>query len=313
MDFSLSSSYFAGYQLSPEAMAAETRALGFAQVELGYFTRETCLPSWQRALSQEGLSVSSIHAFCPVPVEMPQLGPEVFSLATPNRDEQMAAIRAMRRTLHCAEEVNARAVVVHGGRVILRRPGFLFGGRPYRSQLEQVFLQNNGVADHALAKEEHRLRMAEAGRWLDAVSFALDSLLPAFETAGIILAFENLPGVEAFPDPAEMAFLRQRFPTSALGAWYDIGHGERKARVGDWPVEETLAQTLDLTVGVHLHDVRGLDEDHRAPGEGSVNFTALKTLLTRPKLIRVFEPAPQVSRSALRQGVEIIRRCLDEA
>ena len=71
MKFSLSSSYFAGRRYTPDVMVAQTVALGFDAVELGYFTREVELDAWQMALAREGVSVSSIHAFCPMPLEMP--------------------------------------------------------------------------------------------------------------------------------------------------------------------------------------------------------------------------------------------------
>jgi sugar phosphate isomerase/epimerase len=286
----------------PAEMAAKTAQLGFNAVELGYFTRDVELDAWEDALAAEGLHVSSVHAFAPMPLGMPQLGPEVFSLATPNADERQAAIQAMLRTLDAAARFGARAVVTHGGRVELREPGRFFGSRAYRSQLSRA-LEALGAPDMALVERERAYREAAASHWVDAVSFALDVLLPRFEAAGIALAFENLPGIEAFPDPAECAFLRERFPTPALAAWYDIGHGERKARTGDWPVAEALQQTLDFTVGTHIHDVRGVEEDHCAPGEGTVDYVALLPLLQKPDLIRVFEPSPYVEEGALREGI----------
>lgn len=309
MKFSLSTSYFAGRRYAPEVMASRTAALGFAAVELGYFTRDVELDAWAHALQSEGLTVSSLHAFCPMPLGMPQLGPEVFSLAAPDADERQAAIMAMLRTLDAAARFGARAIVTHGGRVDLREPGRLFGSRPYRSQLSRA-LQTLGTADLELVARERSYREAAAPRWLDAVSFALDVLLPRFEAAGIALAFENLPGLEAFPDPAECAFLRERFPSPCLTAWYDIGHGERKARTGDWPVAETLALTLPFTSGTHIHDVRGLEEDHCAPGEGSVDYRTLLPLLQKPGLIRVFEPSPGVDETALREGRMLLETLL---
>lgn len=306
MKFSLSTSYFAGRQLAPEQMANQTRHLGFDAVELGYFTRDVELDAWESAVQQEGLTVSSVHAFCPMPLGMPQLGPEVFSLAAPDAEERQAAIYAMLRTLDAAVRFGAGAVVTHGGRVDLREPGRFFGSRPYRSQLS-LALRTLGHPDMELVERERAYREATAPQWLDGVSFALDVLLPRFEAAGIALAFENLPGIEAFPDPAECAFLKERFPSPYLTAWYDIGHGERKARTGDWPVAETLALTEAFTSGVHIHDVRDLEEDHCAPGEGTVDYTFLVPLLQRESLIRVFEPSPMVEAEALMAGLQTIQ------
>ncbi len=296
----------------PSVMAETVCALGFAQVELGYFTRDIEVEWWRTACAETGLSVSSLHAFCPVPIGMPQLGPEMFSIAALDRDERAAAMVAMIRTLECAVAIDAKAVVTHGGRVELRQPGMFFGSRAYRSRLSQSLRMNHGHIDWALVQEERRYREMHAERYLDAVSFSLEQLLPRFEEAGVVLAFENLPGIEAFPDPAELQFLRQRFPTSALGAWYDIGHGERKARVGDWPVHETLHRTHGFTIGTHIHDVRDLEEDHCAPGEGTVDYLDLLPLLRQPDLIRVFEPAPTVTHEALRAGREWMERLLSE-
>ncbi len=310
MDFALSTSYFAGHHFSPEQMAERVVGYGFTRVELGYFTRENEIDAWIRSLASFQLKAESIHAFCPVPVGMPQLGPEVYSLASPIKEERQTAIHAILRSLRCAQAVGAHVVVCHGGRVEMRQPGMLFGSKPYLSQLSVAFRARGGRADFQLVERERVYRAEAATQWVDALSFSLDQVLPAFEDARVTLAFENLPGFEAFPDPAELRFLKHRFPTPALGAWYDIGHGERKQRVGDWPVEETLAFLEPFTAGVHIHDVVGLEEDHRAPGEGGVDFQQLLPLLQKPMLLRVFEPHPNVSEQALRDGLTFMQELL---
>ena len=308
MGIALSTSYFAGRGLSPAEMAAQTRALGFESVELGYFTRDIELAAWEDALAKEGLTVTSLHSFCPMPISMPQMGPEAFSLADPDPAERRAAVEAMLRTLDCAVRFGASAIVNHGGRVSMHtRGGFFSRGVPYRSQLSKALARPPHVPDRALAEYEFGLREQAAPAWIDGVSESLEVLLPRFEAAGRVLAFENLPGLEAFPDPAEMTLLRRRFPSPALGAWYDIGHGERKARVGDWPVAETLELTADFTVGMHIHDVRGLEEDHCAPGEGSVDYEALRPLMTKPGILHIFEPAPSVEPGPLAAGLVMLR------
>lgn len=311
MDFALSTSYFAGHHLTPEAIAETTRALGFTQIELGYFTRETEIAPWQHLSQQYQLDIQSIHAFCPMPMGMPQLGPEVFSLADPNEGQRAAAIQAILRSLDAAHAVGAHAIVCHGGRVEMRQPNTFFGTKPYRSQLSQAFRALGGRPDFELVKRERMYRSEAAPEWVDALSFSLDYILPYFESANVILAFENLPGFEAFPDPSELAFLKHRFPSAALGAWYDIGHGERKQRVGDWPVDDTLAFTLEMTVGVHIHDVVGLEEDHNAPGDGGVNYHHLLPLLLRDPLIRVFEPNPNLPQDALKRGLAFMQTLME--
>ncbi|MEG2465338.1 MAG: TIM barrel protein [Kiritimatiellia bacterium] len=311
MDFSLSTSYFARQELSPKQMAKVVRELGFTAVELGYFVCEMELDEWEKALAAESLTVSSVHAFCPMSLEMPQLGPEIFSLAAQEEWERQAACKALLRTLACAVRFSAHAVVIHGGRVELREPRrFLLGSKYYHSRLEAAYCSCPETLDEALIAYEQGLRKKQATVCKDALIRSLTEILPHFESQGIALAFENLPGIEAFPDPVELLDLRKQFPLSCLSAWYDIGHGERKQRVGDWSIAETLRLTEAMTVGVHIHDVSGLRQDHCAPGEGSIDFKALVPLLSKPNLLRVFEPAPSVTREALRKGLLQIQRML---
>ena len=306
MDLALSTSYFAGRRLTPAQMAAAVVRLGLRRVELGYLTRETELEGWADALAAHGLVAGSVHAYCPAPVSDPHPGPESWSLADPDPRGRAAARAATLRSLDAARRFGARVVVMHGGRVALRRPRLLLGSAPYRSELSRAYAFL-GRPDPALVEAERGFRQAAAGRWLDALADSLARLLPRFEEAGVALAFENLPGIEAFPDPAELAHLRRAFPSPALAAWYDVGHGERKARVGDWPVAETLAQTLPFTVGAHLHDVSGQEDDHRAPGQGAVAWGDLLPLLRKPGLLRVLEPAPDVPFAELPPAIAFLR------
>lgn len=310
MQTALSTSYFAGRRAEPPLLCAQVRGLGFDAVELGYTVSTEQLPEWRRALTAEALPVTSVHAFCPMEPHLLRYGPEAWSIAAPDEGARHTACQRLMGTLDTAVGFGARAVVLHGGRVPMAEPGLFFGSRPYRSRLSEAYRAHPGRIDDALVRHEQELRSAGVPPLLDAVCRSLDAVLPAFEEAGVTLCFENLPGFEAFPDPAETAWLADRFRSAALGAWFDIGHAERKQRVGDWPIEATLAQTAAITQGAHIHDVRGLEEDHRAPGEGSVDFGALRPLLARDGFIRVFEPAPDVTPEALRRGVGEIRSLL---
>ena len=113
-DLALSTSYFAGRRLAPAAMAAAVRGFGLGRVELGYLTRETEVETWEAAVAAEGLTVGSVHAFCPASVSDPFPGPESFSLAEPDGARRAAAVRATFATLDCAVRFGARAVVMHG-------------------------------------------------------------------------------------------------------------------------------------------------------------------------------------------------------
>ncbi len=311
MQIALSTSYFAGRQDDPAVLCARIRALGFDAVEMGYYIPVERVPDWKSALAAEGLPVGSVHAFCPMEARFLRYGPEAWSIADPDDGARRTACMRLMQTLEATVGFGARAVVLHGGRVRMTERGLLFGSRPYRSKLSEAYRAHPGCIDEDLVRHEQELRSEGVPPLMDAVCRSLETVLPVFEEAGVALCFENLPGFEAFPDPAETAWLADRFRSPALGAWFDVGHAERKQRVGDWPVDATLEQTGVITRGAHIHDVRGLEEDHCAPGEGTVNFYALKSLLAQTDFIRVFEPSPAVRPEALRLGLEDLRQLLE--
>jgi sugar phosphate isomerase/epimerase len=56
--------------------------------------------------------------------------------------------------------------------------------------------------------------------------------------------------------------------------------------------------------GIHLHDVRGLD-DHLAPGQGEVDFEEIKPFL-RPSTIKILEVHSRVPREEVLKGIRLL-------
>ena len=59
-------------------------------------------------------------------------------------------------------------------------------------------------------------------------------------------------------------------------------------------------------VGLHINDSQGGD-DHLPPGEGKVDFAALKPMAAAARHI-VFEPHDGVTEAALKKGLEHLKR-----
>jgi len=303
MDFSLSTNWLSTRLASGEAIADTISGLGFASAELGYLLTDDQAEGIRRRVQADVLRIGSVHAYCPVPLGAPYGYPELYAPASPDEDERALAVLHLLRTLACAEQFGARRVVCHAGRVRLRR----FGLR-YTSQLMRT-AHEGGTADATYAKllrRERALRARGSPAVFEGLCRALDVLLPRFEKAGVMLCLENLPSLEAFPDADEFARLKVRYATPALGYWHDIGHGEVRKRFGwDDPVENAR-RLLPVTGGIHIHDVSGLDNDHQAPGQGSVDFNMLAFYGTGD-IERVFEPAAGVTEDAVRAGLAKIR------
>ena len=73
------------------------------------------------------------------------------------------------------------------------------------------------------------------------------------------------------PLPDELELFLNLGYDDIVGFWYDVGHAETLDQMGFIPHEEWLKRFASRMVGVHLHDVIGID-DHRAAGLGQVNW-----------------------------------------
>ena len=151
-----------------------------------------------------------------------------------------------------------------------------------------------------------KIREALAPRYLGQIRKSLDALLPEFGKSGISLALENLPSWDALPQPDEMASLLVEYPDTALTCWHDIGHGQVMENAGYGDHVQTAKRFLRHIAGIHIHDVIGPAKDHQAPGTGGIDFKAF-AFFGEPKVIRVFEPAPDVTEEDLRNGLALLK------
>ena len=128
--------------------------------------------------------------------------------------------------------------------------------------------------------------------------------MPELERHGVTLALENLPYLEGFPHEAEMAQLLAEFKGAPVKAWFDTGH-HRVREMHGW-VAPGVPDGVTVQ-GLHLNDVVDYTDDHLAPGDGKVDFAALKELAHAVKHV-VFEPHAHVGEAQLRTGIAHIRR-----
>lgn len=303
MGYALSTSWFARRRLAPEAMVDAAAELGFDALELGYFIEEGAVEALLKRLTARGMSVSSVHAFAPVPIGQPASGPEIFSLADSDEETRKTAVFYLGRSLALAERAGAKAVVLHGGRVRMRK-GLL--RRPYDSQLPEALRRGDVRGYEDLLASEFEMRRKGAARVDLAFRRSLAEILPRFDRAKVKLCLENLPGIEAYPDPDEFLALVRDYRTPSLAYWHDIGHGEVKARYGELLPEAVFPRLLPFLGGIHIHDVAAPDRDHQAPGTGGVDFAALR-FLHEAAVPQVFEPSPNISPQALKAGLEFIK------
>lgn len=306
MRIALSTNWNVAHHEEGEPLVDEALELGFDALELGYHMTAEIAAGVRRRIEAGDISADSVHAFCPVPVGAAHGYPELYLLASLDDDERAMATVLLRQTLAFAESMGAKAVVLHAGRVFLKS---WFGDVNTRMLVETLLIEGgrDGKGFRQLLDKALRRRAVRAERIFDNFCLSLETLLPEFEDAGVTLCLENLPAVEGFPDEREMALLKQRFDTSSLAYWHDMGHGQVRENLALIQHVDAARELLPFTRGIHIHDALPPINDHLPPGKGAIDFSAF-AFYGDERIIRVFEPSSEVSPEALAESLRHVRR-----
>ncbi|NLL83972.1 MAG: TIM barrel protein [Lentisphaerae bacterium] len=305
--FSLSTNWNSERHETGEAIVDEIADLGFHALELGYKLDELKADGILLRINQGAIKASSVHAFCPAPLYASSGHPELYLAASLDDDERTMATILVERSLELARESGARAVVLHAGRVRQKKRWF----RAPHSEIIIDTLAAAGADAPIFTKMNTRAKSVRnriVTNHLNALRRSLDSLLPRFTAANIVLSLENLPSWEALPDENEITTLIKEYNTTALAQWYDIGHGEVRQNLGWCADNATIARELaPFTCGVHIHDVAPPATDHLPPGEGVIDFSRF-SFYANDTTIRVFEPHPAVTPPTLQQSLKLLQK-----
>jgi len=223
---------------------------------------------------------------------------DIFSLSSPDKEEREWAVKYTQRTIEWAQELEARAVVLHLGKIPSDSP---------TKNLQKLYDQKKiqSAEGKSFIDAQRKLRAAKSQIYQDAALRSLEKLAKEAEKGGVFLGVENRCNIEDFPNLAEFKALFQELKGSTVRYWHDIGHATMQQNLGLTSQEELLANFGDLLVGVHLHGCRGYD-DHYAPGSGEEDYRPLQKFL-KPDILRVVESHHRASREELLQGLEFLR------
>ena len=94
--------------------------LGFDLVELGHGIRLSLVPGIQQMFDAGEVRFSSLHNFCPLPVEVMVASPNCYEFSGASIDERERAVKQTSQTIDFAERLGAPFVVLHLGRVKMR-------------------------------------------------------------------------------------------------------------------------------------------------------------------------------------------------
>jgi len=234
---------------------------GFARFELNHAVNSAMLDG----VHLNGYRVTSVHEPCPADVSTAELKQRDWLISATDEENRQHGVEAVRRSIDLAQALGASVVIVHSGRVntdeslesVLRH--MCRGGKAGTPEYEQAKARMMDV------------RAERADVHLQAVRRSLDELAAYAARKGVRLALENRDHYFEMPLLDELDFLLNQGYGETVGYWHDIGHAEKSQYKGYGSHEEWLKRFAPKMIGVHLHDIVGLD-DHLAAGRGDMNW-----------------------------------------
>src|SRR5580658_380166 len=100
-----------------ENMLQEILDLGFERVELGHGIRLSLMEGVQRYYDAGKVRFSSLHNFCPLPIEITRPAPDCYQFTSHREGERERAVKLSFQTIDFAKRLGAPLVVLHLGRV----------------------------------------------------------------------------------------------------------------------------------------------------------------------------------------------------
>jgi len=274
-----------------ELLVEELLRLGIDVIELGHGLKISQLEGILRVVDRGDVRVSSVHNFCPHPIDVSGDSPDCFECTSHRETDRQRFLRLTRETMNTAVRVGAAAVVIHGGRVRTMRS--------YRQGLDLI--ESGQIFSKAYGEykiDSVRKREAGAIRPLARLQALLDNVLPLAEQLNLMLGLENRERYEDVPSEREMLPVINRYNHPHLGYWHDFGHAQIKHNMAFLDHSAWFREALPRLVGCHVHDVIWPNEDHQPPFTGGVDFDSMAPWLA-PEIPVVFEIRPDVEKEAV--------------
>jgi sugar phosphate isomerase/epimerase len=298
--YSLSTCWNSGRHMDGRAMLLEIRDLGFEYAELSHGIRISLLPGVIAAVEAGEIKISSVHNFCPLPIGVSHAAPNIFKFTSDDPRERENAYRHSLKTIEMAARLKATTVVLHMGDVEMkdythRLIEMAEDGRRETPKYERLCLE-------AIGK-----RSQKKERYVQLATDMLRRLADQASSYGVKLGIENREAIEEIPLEDEFSFMLEAVNSPAVGYWHDTGHAQIKENLGCINHAMHLETMAPNLLGFHIHDVQFPARDHCPPGEGTVDFAAMKAWL-KPEHCRVLELHPAVTSEQVVAGFAHLKK-----
>lgn len=279
-------------------MVEQIKEMGFDKIELNFTLTSKDICDIISIKDKEGIEITSLHNFCPIPegVNPKKASPDYYSLSSLDESERKKAIDATKITIETARRLNAPAVILHLGKIEIRD----------RTR-ELAAILDDKANYKRVKKSMVEERAQRASFYFVKALKSVEELLGFAKKEGIKLGIENRYYYNEIPSVDEMEILLNRFNDGYIGYWHDTGHAQIFQNIGLFDHKKGYLDRLaSKMIGVHLHDVAGTD-DHRAPLQGSFDFSILKPYLRKGTLM-VLEPHQPATPSHIKKGAAYLAK-----
>lgn len=273
------------------------KSLGLNSVELSYRVTRDQLADFESIYKKLGISVSSIHNFCPTPDDekSPRHPSNYYRLSAQDEHERRQAIKWTKIAVDTAARVGAKAVVIHAGTVDVedeRAP-----------KLFEMFTSGKVETEEFSKERERILALRESRRkpYVAALEQSLEDVVAYARKHGVLIGLETRYYPLEMPNFDEIGYYLKRFP-DGMGYWHDVGHAEINDRLGIKPHLEFLKTYQAWLIGMHIHGMEGR-RDHMAPFDGDMDLNKIKSFLHKG-VLKVIESKPWVTPELMKTAVE---------
>jgi sugar phosphate isomerase/epimerase len=271
--------------------------LGFDLIELGHGIRLSLMPGIQKVFDAGEVRFSSLHNFCPLPVEVMMASPDCYQFSAVSSEERERAVKQTLQTIDFAVRLNAPFVVLHLGQVNMA---------PITDQLINMAKTGTYLSRKYVRLKIEAVQKREkiAPAYLQRVKDCLRRVIEHATSKNVRLALEGRSGYEEIPTERELPALLDELNSGQIGYWHDFGHSQIKENLGFIDHAEWLRSMGPRAFGCHVQDCVWPAKDHETPFTGDVNFEKLVPLFPTNCLF-VWEMSPNKPADAIRQSVEI--------
>jgi sugar phosphate isomerase/epimerase len=275
---------------------------GLHSMEINFQIREKIFRELREEKRSGRLKITSLHNICPVTEEMLKVKnySNYFNLSTSDKDVRKKTVDMSEKTLQHASELEAEAVVFHLGE--LDDASIQNEEKDYRKPFKKKSVR---LGDHRQFFDE-LIKRREKGKAkpIDNIRRSLDYLVPAAERLGVKIGIENRYYISQIPNFHEIGFFMRQYDSGNLGFWYDMGHAANISNLGYQHYLDYLREYNTRLVGIHIHDCKGI-VDHLPPGEGDIDFEAVKKLINND-ILYVLELNSDLNFQDATRGIEYL-------